>query len=241
MADISIRESIRWLPDAASEPTSTIVLTSPERRFVDIRILNPTTSSDQNLPLSRLDWAISGTSSSTPVTNPSIGQTYFHCIWRHWINSRTTDVLNAADEGDNHPVDGQPSLTLEKGSMINPSTGLLTQYEEFWRSEEIQSVEGKKICLVLEYQGEKGEEERGSMIRLGQYVQAFMRKGEDIIVERYRYDGVKGWVCEAAINEGGKLKVPSDFVMMVGGEAEVEDEVVGPGGERWKVVEKSVL
>lgn len=38
MANISIRESIRWLPDEASEPTSTIVLTSPSHRFVDLRI-----------------------------------------------------------------------------------------------------------------------------------------------------------------------------------------------------------
>ena len=34
---ISVRESIRWLPDEASEPTSTIVLTSPGRLFVDLR------------------------------------------------------------------------------------------------------------------------------------------------------------------------------------------------------------
>ncbi len=44
MCDISIREYIRWLPDASEEPTSTIVLTTPERRFVDIRVLKPTTS-----------------------------------------------------------------------------------------------------------------------------------------------------------------------------------------------------
>lgn len=36
---ISIRKSIRWLPDAAREPTSTLVLTSPEKRYVDVRIL----------------------------------------------------------------------------------------------------------------------------------------------------------------------------------------------------------
>lgn len=45
MCDISIREYIRWLPDESDEPTSTIVLTTPERRFVDIRILKPTSSS----------------------------------------------------------------------------------------------------------------------------------------------------------------------------------------------------
>lgn len=39
MTDISIRRYIRWLPDEASEPTSTIVLTSPGRRFVDLRVL----------------------------------------------------------------------------------------------------------------------------------------------------------------------------------------------------------
>jgi hypothetical protein len=46
MCDISIREYIRWLPDEASEPTSTIVLTTPQRRFVDVRILKPTSDED---------------------------------------------------------------------------------------------------------------------------------------------------------------------------------------------------
>lgn len=40
--NISVRESIRWLPNEASEPTTTLVLTSAENRFVDIRILRPT-------------------------------------------------------------------------------------------------------------------------------------------------------------------------------------------------------
>lgn len=41
MGSISVREFIRWLPQEASEPTSTIVVTSPERRFVDIRVIRP--------------------------------------------------------------------------------------------------------------------------------------------------------------------------------------------------------
>lgn len=41
MGSISFRESIRWLPEEASEPTSTLVVTSPEGRFVDIRVLRP--------------------------------------------------------------------------------------------------------------------------------------------------------------------------------------------------------
>jgi hypothetical protein len=52
MTDISVRKYIRWLPDEASEPTSTIVLTSPERRFVDLRILlepKPSAEGENNL------------------------------------------------------------------------------------------------------------------------------------------------------------------------------------------------
>lgn len=39
--DISIREGIRWVPDPFTEPTSTLVLTSPGKHFVDVRILKP--------------------------------------------------------------------------------------------------------------------------------------------------------------------------------------------------------
>lgn len=46
MGSISIREHIRWLADGegeAGEPTDTVVLTSPGRRFVDVRILKDVT------------------------------------------------------------------------------------------------------------------------------------------------------------------------------------------------------
>lgn len=38
---LSIRKSIRWIPgpEQAHEPTSTMVLTSPEGRYVDVRVL----------------------------------------------------------------------------------------------------------------------------------------------------------------------------------------------------------
>lgn len=39
---ISVRKYIRWFPDTESEPTDTVVVTSVENRFVDIRILKPT-------------------------------------------------------------------------------------------------------------------------------------------------------------------------------------------------------
>ena len=41
MASISLRKYIRWLPGDAGEPTSTLVVTSPGRHFVDIRANRP--------------------------------------------------------------------------------------------------------------------------------------------------------------------------------------------------------
>lgn len=41
---ISIRDSIRFLPKPPAEPTNTVVLTSPEGRFVDVRIFRSGTS-----------------------------------------------------------------------------------------------------------------------------------------------------------------------------------------------------
>jgi hypothetical protein len=41
MGSISVRKWIRWVPEEASEPTSTLVLTSPGRHFVDLRIYLP--------------------------------------------------------------------------------------------------------------------------------------------------------------------------------------------------------
>lgn len=47
MSTVSHRKYIKWHPDEASEPTSTLVLTSPENRFVDLRILLPPDGSRQ--------------------------------------------------------------------------------------------------------------------------------------------------------------------------------------------------
>lgn len=51
-ASISFRQSIRWLPDEASEPTQTIVLTALESgAFLDVRF------EKEN---GKLDWAFAG-------------------------------------------------------------------------------------------------------------------------------------------------------------------------------------
>ncbi|KAK4460560.1 protein HRI1 [Cladorrhinum samala] len=259
MGDISIRESIRWLPDPASEPTSTVVLTSPQRRYVDIRILKPR-NEDYNpaiIPLSRLDWAIAGTSSSSDgQTDSATGEKYSHCEWRHWIDSRTLDVTNATDEGDNYSVPGDPSLTLEKGRMLNPATGVVTDYEEVWRSEEIKAAAPSRdddpallrgddrepdppLCVVMEHHGDEsdGKVRRGMIIRLGRYCQTFLRKGTDVFVERNEWAFEGGWQTRVHINEGW-LDAPVADALLTPDRLAVGEERNWKG-DVWKVVEKS--
>lgn len=244
MGDISIREHIRWLPDPPSEPTLTVVLTSPERRFVDIRVLRDAQPLlDGTHPHSALDWAIAGTSSSIPKITTD-GEQFSHSRWTHWIDSRTADVANAADEGDNFT---QPDGSiLEKGRMIYPPTGRETDYEEVWRSEPAQTVPSPfgdasgAVCVVLRLgeDDDASQTRRGMVVRLGHYCQAIVRKGDsarDVTAERWAWDGE--WARKVKIGTAG---TPTDFAIHFGHEATVGDEVK-VGGDVWTVVESGTV
>ncbi|TIC94158.1 hypothetical protein CH35J_009862 [Colletotrichum higginsianum] len=226
MGSISFREHIRWIPDEASEPTSTIVLTSPQRRFVDLRILKsaPTADAAQTTHAAgRLEWGIAGTSSSTLRDDGAGGQVR-HSRWEHWIDSRTTDPENAADEGDMYEqADG---LTLEKGRMVNPATGEETDYEELWRDVEPAAVVGgggKAVeCIVLRFEDEQAGA-RGSVVWLGRFCQGISRVGEDVTAERWEWRDDGGWrrtmrigerglPCEALLKTGALLTVGAHVV-----------------------------
>lgn len=250
MGSISIRRFIRWPPAFPQEPTSTIVLTSPGRRFVDLRILDPTPAeaaaeewqqqqrdlAENNpdgdsgaknppprpppLPVTRLDWAIAGTSSSWTRTNgegegegeqsgssSGGGGREVRCSrWTHWIDSRvpagTDPITAAADEADMYP---QPDgTTLEKGRMVNPATGVEAEYEELWADEEPGSIPGasdgydpdggrpRRGCVVLELEDER-RSARGLIAVLGRYCQGLVRVGDAIGAQRWRHvDGEDG-------------------------------------------------
>ncbi|KAJ6553966.1 hypothetical protein DFH09DRAFT_1166349 [Mycena vulgaris] len=121
VASISFRESIRWIPDAASEPTQTIVLTGlASGAFLDVRF---------DKESGELDWAFAGYRSSAGPNSTK---------FTHHLDSRTLTPLDVVDVGTNTPLpDG---TTLEEGEMVNPATGALTAYEEVWRDEESASA-----------------------------------------------------------------------------------------------------
>ncbi|KAK4108269.1 hypothetical protein N656DRAFT_784290 [Canariomyces notabilis] len=271
MGDISVREYIRWLPGEPSEPTSTIVLTTPERRFVDLRIFKsaatPTEegsspeSGDGILPLSRLDWAIAGTSSSSPLafdnsvgeketvgefklqfgTETVIANKATHCQWHHWIDSRTPNTEGLVDEGDNFEHPSNPALTLERGSMVDPNTGIEADYEELWRSEPVEPLLEEEVrCLALQWQGDEemqsGRVRRGLFVRLGHHCQVLARDGDDITVERLRWDaGRQRWVSQVRI---GQKDLPIPFATGSLRDVRLGDRVV-VGGDVWEVVERA--
>jgi hypothetical protein len=259
-ASISIREYIRWIPEEATEPTTTLVLTSPGKRFVDVRVLKPADDSahlDSKVGgkpafatpypprftrylhfegdiqhLERLEWAFAGTSSSE-LRNDADGRQIVHSSWKHWVSSRTRVADGVVDEGDMFPQpDGR---TLETGEMVNPATGELTKYEESWIDVEPTTTgtedEGRLVCVVLILQDDANEA-RGMVVRVGQYCQGFMRVGDALSMERWAWDAEGGW---RRLVHMGDLWLPCGVVtdgkrLELGGQVKY-------GEYEWKIVE----
>jgi Protein HRI1 len=131
-----------------------------------------------------------------------------------------------ADAGDMHV---QPNgEVLEQGSMINPSTNKVEQYEECWV--DLKDEDGReKVGWVL-----KVEEEgmKGMMVRVGGWIQGVLRRGEEFEVARWRFTERKGWEQLVGI---GRLELPREVFWHEG----VRDGVkfMGNQGEEWVCVE----
>ncbi|KAF2500767.1 hypothetical protein BU16DRAFT_523531 [Lophium mytilinum] len=107
MPNISERVYICWQGDTPSEPTTTLVTTSKENYFVDIRIYRRFDPSGPDLPLpttggpiQRLEWAFAGiseswdfdtdsTSSAPPLSDHDVQQQQQpkNARWWHWVDS----------------------------------------------------------------------------------------------------------------------------------------------------------
>lgn len=179
----------------------------------------------EKLTLDRLDWAIAGTSSSTPTSDPNVtkGQ------WRHWVSSRTKNAEDMCDEGYNHPQpDGK---TLEKGTMVNPETGLDTEYEELWRDEKPLPTTSPKVKTIV-WRLEKGDDTKGLVVLLGVYCQGLLRRGHNITAERWQWAQSGGWVRTISI---GDDTIPCPEIM----EERFPScgESVAVGNDSWQVIE----
>ncbi len=192
----------------------------------------------------RLDWAFAGTSSSE-LKSTTDGSKIVHSTWHHWIDSRTGNPESIVDEGNMFAqTDG---TTLEKGRMVNPATGKMTDYEECWRDVEALSTEaspaagekeglgngGKRVCTVLQLHDDTNKA-RGMVIRIGQFVQGVLRVGEAFALERWEWEKKEGWKRSVRI---GDLFVPCG--VLLGGERVKLGGEVRYGDFGWRVVETS--
>ncbi|KAH8808559.1 hypothetical protein F5884DRAFT_821862 [Xylogone sp. PMI_703] len=192
---------------------NTLVLTSAGKHYVDVRIFKATDPTQLPLPtdpsdneaIKGLEWGFAGTSISSPAQYDS-GKLIkpSHTVWQHWVDNRTTD--NVEDEGHMFPVENSNEV-LEKGAMVNPTTGIVTDYEELWEDLDPIKVGNEKnyVSWVL-----KAEEEdthiRGKAIRIAQFVEAVLRVGDAFSVARWEWDAKAGWKQVLAI---GKLDLAS--------------------------------
>ncbi|KAH7339194.1 hypothetical protein BKA66DRAFT_54486 [Pyrenochaeta sp. MPI-SDFR-AT-0127] len=188
------------LPTHQFEPTNTLVLTSPNRTFVDIRFFKPVHAGAATIlpnkgERERLEWAFAGSSESHPVTSnheKKEGEKWegvTHSTWTHWLDSRhsvsTPDI--PVDEGDMYPI--ASNLTLEHGHAFHPHLNAHKTHEEMWRDGDIRSTTpaGTKICIVLRLHADTAGV-RGVIIRLGQYCQGIIMKDKHSTVERWEFD-----------------------------------------------------
>ncbi|KAI7781117.1 hypothetical protein LA080_015237 [Diaporthe eres] len=243
MGSISIRKHIRWDVEPPSEPTSTLVLTSPGRRFVDIRVLTasspdpapdpePGHESFGTLTRDRLDWAFAGTSSSNKVSRADGSETT-HSVFNHWIDSRTTEPQLVRDEGDMVPCPG--GLALEVGSMVNPATGRMTAYEELWLDKvpAPRSAQDPK-CVVYQLLDEPAAK-RGQFVCLGHYAQGVLRVGDTFTAERWVWsEGHSRW--EQTVKAGDNQDPLGFLIDGRRGADKVGEEVQGRMGA-WTVIE----
>jgi len=230
---ISFRDSIRWLPDDAAEPTSTMVLTSPARRFVDVRIHSSTRA---------VDWAFAGTSSAAARTTED-GRQVSHLTFRHWVDSRTEAPEEVRDEGD---MMVQPDgRVLETGRMVNPVTGEETDYEEVWRDADVPDDDGAghspadeeeggplPRCVVLQLHDD-ARRRRGMAILLGPFCQGVLRDGSQFTVQRWEWTAANGWEMSFKAGDGA---LPCR-AMIRQGRRVIEQGTLAVDKATWNVVE----
>lgn len=178
LPSITTRVSIAWESDEASEPTSTLILSAPNNRFVDVRILV-----DPSKPhgLDTLQAANAGTAIYT--TDSDTGKK--RGTWTHEIDYFTdeevldTGLVETLENGD----------VLEKGSMVDPMDGRFKTYSEIWHSEStdsstdwtvidssissyLTSALAKRLSTLL---GTPPSDHRVLIIRVGRYIQGVVK------------------------------------------------------------------
>lgn len=174
------------MPGEPSEPTSTIVLTSKDSYFVDIRIFNDGDVHEKSVErheASRLQWAFAGRSHNKSLAeNEAKAGLRSHTVWDHWIESKDDDP--APDEGDMTLL--EDGTVLEEGSGTDPVSGEVTKYEELWKDLPVEpsGSNQERDCIVLHTVDDE-RRLQGVVIKIGKWCQGIMKARGALAVERW--------------------------------------------------------
>jgi Protein HRI1 len=232
-ATISCRHGIAWASNTITEPTSTIVLSSPSGLFVDIRltlnesmsisyvdeasktILPKQPSVRPNSDFLALEWAFAGKATYSSAAESGKRT----ATWDHWIDSKSE-----VPDGDSGELKSREDGTIvETGSMKHPETGIVTPYTEIWVDEEVETAQqeqdlkttAKGSYVVVQCQSHDTQT-RGLIVWAGGYCQGIVRNGKQVEVERWEYDengkgGHGEWV--RMWRSDGDLTLPCGWIL----------------------------
>ncbi|KAL8885574.1 MAG: hypothetical protein Q9215_006592 [Flavoplaca cf. flavocitrina] len=214
LPSISRRKHYRTIPGEPSEPTSTLVLTSPRGYYVDIRInKSPQPSSDPSTFDGKLQWAFAGTKTSIEKDGRTIS------TWHHPIDSLSDDPK--PDVGEMTELENGD--VLEKGEIIDENTGAVTHYEELWQElrTHFWSQDSWRKCVVLKTV-EEDKECMGMAIRCGSFSQGILRRKEGVTVEQWDFVCGEHAGSYERLVRLGEGEMPCEGLLM-GGLAEMEE------------------
>ena len=184
---VEVRRGFSIGYEAPSEDSSTIVLTAPSGKYVDIRF-STLPRSQAALAIKNQDkiWGYATAGLSTATILPGKGNCppydcMVHATWEHPIDSSRSfdtdgaDLLLLAD-----------GARMEVGCMI--IHGKMQMFKEYWVTPTMGSTE--LPCAVVELeksQSVDGKNANGMAIRIGDYCQGILQHGEDFWFERWNY------------------------------------------------------
>jgi hypothetical protein len=125
-----------------------------------------------------------------------------HTQWIHEVDNKIRDPqADDRDEGFMYPVAGT-SEVLEKGAMVNPESGVVEDYEELWEDLDIQKVGNEKSHVSWVLRNKSSRREKGMVIRIGEWIQGVLRRGDEFSVGRWKWESGKGWQRVLTIGDG---------------------------------------
>lgn len=125
--------------------------------------------------------------------------------------------------------------TLERGRMVNPANGQMTDYEECWVDVQplaTMKLSGGSVEVAVLVMQDDEHHEKGMVVRVGHLCQGVVRGGETFALERWAWEEGSGW---RRVVRMGDLWMPCGVAMdrdklVLGGK-------VSYGEQKWTVME----